>query len=170
MKAQRVEIIFVAIFRWVFLKRKENFTYRIWQFSAICIWSLSQRLDSICYYLEEILVNFIPVFSVRFASLFVYSVFYAIFFSSSFLLQVQYFFSICYMFYLHFWGTSFSKQRSVNVGERDVGSVSSTHCSNVLFAEFEQVIACCGSITLDYLRFLLFFEWFWLCLCSFQFY
>ena len=47
--------------------------------------------------------------------------------------------------------------------------MSSTHCSNVLFAEFEQVIACWGSITLDYLRFLLFFEWFWLCLCSFRF-
>ena len=31
---------------------------------------------------------------------------------------------------------SFSKQRSVNVGERDVGSVSSTHCSNMLFPDF----------------------------------
>ena len=60
------------------------------------------------------------------------------------------------MFYLHLWGTSFSKQRSVNIGERDVGSVSPTHYSNVLFAEFEQVIACWGSITLDYLGFLLF--------------
>ena len=42
------------------------------------------------------------------------------------------FFSICCMFYLHFLGTSFSKQWSLDVGERDVGSMSSTHCSNVL--------------------------------------
>ena len=52
------------------------------------------------------------------------------------------FFSICYRFYLHFWGTSFSKQWSVDVSERDVRSLSSTHCSNVIFAYFEQVIVC----------------------------
>ena len=79
-------------------------------------------------------------------------------FSVFLVVRSYYSFSICYMFYLHFWGTSFSKQRFVNVSERDVGSVSSTHCSSVIFAEFEQVIACWGSITLDYLGFLLFFE------------
>ena len=114
----------------------------------------SQRLDSICYCLEEILVNFIPV-SIGLYSLVIIS---PLAFSDFSVVRSYYSFSICYMFYLHFWGTSFSKQRSVNVGERDVGSVSSTHCSNVLFAEFEQVIACWGSITLDYLGFLLFFE------------
>ena len=51
-------------------------------------------------------------------------------------------FSICYMFYFHFWGTLFRKKRSLNVDKRDVGTVSSTHFSNVLFAEFEQLIVC----------------------------
>ena len=79
-------------------------------------------------------------------------------FSVSSVVCSYYSFSISYMFYLHFWGTLFSKQRSVNVSKRDVGSVSSTYCSNILFVKFEQVTACWGSITLDYLGFLLFFE------------
>ena len=37
------------------------------------------------------------------------------------------------MFYLYFWGTSFSKHWSVDVGERDIGSLWSTRCSNVIF-------------------------------------
>ena len=37
------------------------------------------------------------------------------------------------MFYFHFWGRLFSKHWSVEVGEKDVGSASSTHCSNKLF-------------------------------------
>ena len=91
------------------------------------------------------------------------------FFFSFSVVRWYYSFSICYMFYLHFRGTSFSKQWSVNVGKRNVGSVSSTHCSNERFGNFEQVIVCWRSITLDYRGFCDFSEWLWLCLCSFRF-
>ena len=92
-----------------------------------------QRLDSICYCLEEILVNFIPVsiytglnllqlshrlqyFQCLFVSLFVLLVFHAIF--QQFVpITGSVFFSICYMFYLQFWGTSFSNQWSVGFGK-----------------------------------------------------
>ena len=127
-------------------------------------------MDSICYCLNEILVSFIlasiyrAIFScsyplhflVHFFIAFCFFGFHANFFSFSVILS-YYSFSICYMFYLHFWRTLFSKQWSVNVGEREVGSVSSIGCSNVLFASFEQVIFCWRSITLDYRGFLLFF-------------
>ena len=74
-------------------------------------------------------------------------------------------FSICYMFYLHFWETSFSNQSSADVRKREVGSKSSTHCSSVLFGYFEQVFVCWRSITLNYRRF---FWSFWVnfgCVC-----
>ena len=57
------------------------------------------------------------------------------------------FFSICYMFYLHFWGTSFSKQCHLHL------------VPAYFFADFEQVIVCWRSITLEYWGFLWFFEW-----------
>ena len=104
-------------------------------------------------------------FLVRFLRRFVLLIFHAIFFSFS-VVRSYCSFSICYMFYLHFRGTSFSKQWSVNVGKRNVGSVSSTHCSNERFGNFEQVIVCWRSITLDYRGFLWFF---WVTLVVFVF-
>ena len=45
----------------------------------------------------------------------------------------------------------------------------STHCSNVVFAGFEQAIVCWKSIASDYRDFLWFQSNFWLCLYSFWF-
>ena len=53
--------ILKKIFRRMFVKRTWNFVNNIWQFSAVCTWSLRQQLDSFCYSLEEILVNLIPL-------------------------------------------------------------------------------------------------------------
>ena len=45
-----------------------------------------------------------------------------------------------HQFVHHFLGTSTSKQWSLNVGKMDIiRSVSSKHCSNILFIDFEQV-------------------------------
>ena len=88
-------------------------------------------------------------FQCVFASFFVFFGFSCHYFFSAFVVRPYYSFSICYMFYLQFWETLFSKQRSVIVSEKDVGSVTSTYCSTVLFADFEQVIVC-QRITLDY--------------------
>ena len=60
---------------------------------------------------------------------------------------------------LHFLGRLFSKQWSVDVDEKNVESVSSRHCSSILFVDFEQVIVSWRSIALDCWGYLWFFEW-----------
>ena len=60
---------------------------------------------------------------------------------------------------LHFLWRLFSKQWSVDVDEKNVESVSSTHCSSILFVDFEQVIVSWRSIALDCWVYLWFFEW-----------
>ena len=71
------------------------------------------------------------VFSCVFPSLFVLLGFFSSHFHSSlFLLLGQ---NVSQRLHWHFWGTSLSKQWSVVFGERDNGTVSSTHCSKVLF-------------------------------------
>ena len=58
---------------------------------------------------------------------------------------------------LTIWGTSPSKQWSVVFGERDNGTVSSTHCSKVLFRDLELVIFCWRSVVLDCWSFVVIF-------------
>ena len=112
-------------------------------------WSSSQRLDSICslvggnigeFYTSEYNIRdyFLFLYAYFIPPLAVFSVHFCI--VSHFLGFSCHFFSICYMFYLHFLGKWFNKKWSVDVSEGDVRSVSSTHCFNVLFGNFEQVI------------------------------
>ena len=109
-------------------------------------WRILYLLVHIGLYSLVVIPPLAFLFLVRFCIVFVVVIViilvsHAIFFSFSIVCS-YYSFSIYYTFYLNFWGTSFSKQSSVNVGERDVGSVKSTHCSNALSADFEQVIVC----------------------------
>ena len=95
------------------------------------------------------------VFSCVFPSLFVLSGFFSSHFHNSlFLLLGQ---NVSQRLHWHFWGTSPSKQWSVVFGERDNGTVSSTHCSKVLFRDLELVIFCWRSVVLDCWSFVVIF-------------
>ena len=109
------------------------------------------------YCLDEILVTVCSIFS-AFLHRFSLFWFFIPFLHKFAPVADSVFFSICYRFYLHFLEISTSKQWSLNVGKMDIGSVSSKHCSNILFNDFEQVIVCWRTTALDYRSFLLFLE------------
>ena len=160
----------------MFLKITWNFAYKfslqflhgLWASGSIAFvmtwrnyWRILYLLVHIGLYSLVVIPPLAFLFLVRFCIVFVVVIViilvsHAIFFSFSIVCS-YYSLSIYYTFYLNFWGTSFSKQSSVSVGERGVGSVKSTHCSNALSADFEQVIVCWKSVTLDYREFLFFF-------------
>ena len=79
------------------------------------------------------------------------------------------FFSICYRFNLHFLGISTTKQWSLNVGKMDIASLSSKHCSNILFNTLNKKLFAGEILHWTTKVFCYFWSDFWLCLCSFWF-
>ena len=86
------------------------------------------------------------------------------FYSSLFLfLFLLYAYHVSYRLYLQLWGTSFSQQRLVDVGEREIGTVSSKHFSFHGFSTVNYLLErCCIIFVRDILVFGLIFN----CICT----
>ena len=99
---------------------------------------------------------------VRFCITFCCFVFLCYFYSSSFLLQVHYFLPFLQVLF-PFLGNAFYQAMVCKISERDIGTVLYVECSKFLFADLEQLTACCRILNLTSEI----FSDFWLCLRMF---